>query len=131
MTILNNYSQLYWLTRLDGIKGFSVTVLVICGILSIATFLWVAIEGNWMDEEKLNPLKKWRNGLFIATFVFGLISIFIPTKNEMIFIYAGGKTMDFIDSDTSINKIPAQTTKIITDYLEKQIKETNEDGKKN
>lgn len=129
MTILNNYSQLYWLTRLDGIKGFSVTVLVICGILAFATFLFLAIEGEWMDKEKSKPLKKWRNGLFIATFVFGLISIFIPTKNEMIFIYAGGKTMDFIDIDTSINKIPAQTTKIITDYLEKQIKETNEDGR--
>ena len=36
---------------------------------------------------------------------------------------AGGKTMDFIESDTSINKIPAQTTKLITNYLEQQIKE--------
>ena len=50
-----------------------------------------------------------------------MFALFIPSKNDVIFIIAGGKTIDFIKSDTSINKIPAQTTKLITDYLQEQI----------
>lgn len=129
MTILNNYSQLYWLTRLDGLKAMFLTISVLSGIALGLTILFSIIMADIESEETIANVKKIRNYSilpFIISFIFATL---LPTKNEMIFIYAGGKTMDFIDSDTSINKIPAQTTKIITDYLEKQIKETNEDGR--
>jgi len=47
----------------------------------------------------------------------------MPSKNDMILIYAGGKTMDYVQKDTSLQKIPYQTTAIISDYLDKTIKE--------
>lgn len=49
------------------------------------------------------------------------IALLIPTKGEIIFISAGGKTIDFIKSDSSINKIPSQSTKLITDFMQDQI----------
>lgn len=52
-----------------------------------------------------------------------LVLIFLPTRNEVIAIYAGGKTLDFAQQDSSLAKIPAQTTEVISNYLDKMIKE--------
>ena len=58
-------------------------------------------------------------------FISIVLATFLPSKDDMILIYAGGKAMDFVQADSSINKIPAQTTKFIKDYLDKQVKELN------
>ena len=67
----------------------------------------------------------------VFTFFLGtLVSIFLPTQKEAVFIVAGGKTINFIQADTSIRKIPEQTTSIISTFLDKKIKELNDTEKK-
>ena len=116
---MNNYQKLYWLTRLDYLQG---TCLWFLFISTVAFCVIMAIYSDAYDTEK-KEAKKYKT-IALSIFIISLVgTIFIPSKNEVIFIFAGGKTMDFIQSDTSINKIPAQTTKLITDYLDNQIKE--------
>lgn len=50
-----------------------------------------------------------------------MLEVFVPTKNEAIVIIAGGKTLDFIKQDSSLNKIPSQTTAIISQFLQNEI----------
>lgn len=123
---MSNYSQLYWLTRLDAIYVTLFIGLLLSGLALIILHVVIAVESQWEDEK---IVAKWRKKLNKLLYIFIpclLLSLFMPSKQEVIFIYAGGKTMDFIQSDTSINKIPAQTTKLITDYLDKQIKDAKE-----
>lgn len=58
-----------------------------------------------------------------------MCGVFLPTQKEAIMIIAGGKTMDFIQKDTSVRKIPHQTTEFISEYLDKQIKELSKEAK--
>lgn len=133
---MDNYTALYWLTRLDGINnlvlGFGWICLVVALIVFIASRIGAdfdefhhgdellkRIDARGKFTKKIKPLIIW--GACLIT-----ISVFLPTKNDMILIYAGGKTMDYVQSDTSLQKIPYQTIKIISDYLEKQIEEVKD-----
>lgn len=126
---MTNYSKLYWFTRLDSVHDFLMVIIVISSIsifIYCLFYLFNAMDDG-IDGDDINTyVKKFGRTKTIAL-IFGIIALslisFIPTKNEMIFIYAGGKTMNFVEKDTSLNKIPAQTTKLITDYLEKQLKD--------
>ena len=121
---MSNYTQLYWLTRLDSINSFfGVSVFIsICIIL-----LYIIIKGvEYGDNEGHVDFTKRYGWILKSSVIIGIMgivgAIFVPTKNDMLLIYAGGKTMDYVQSDTSIAKIPYQTTKIISDYLDKTIK---------
>ena len=117
-------TQLYWLTRLDGIStafGVTSTILFVTSLILFIFYMCEATSDYDVNKELVANFKKWLNKSLIGFFVSLLFALFIPNKNDVIFIIAGGKTIDFVKNDTSINKIPAQTTKLITDYLQKQI----------
>lgn len=120
-------TQLYWLTRLDGISTIFTLISILSFVASLISLIFYLSEktSNYCrDEDLIKGLGKYLKYSLILFSFSTIISILTPTKNDVVFIIAGGKTIDFIKNDTSINKIPAQTTKIITDYLDKQIKET-------
>lgn len=128
---MSNYSKLYWLTRLDGINGFFIALDIISGVLILAIIIGCFISSDFDEYKKESEIKirkelrqKIRKKIPLLSVLLSLgiiISIFTPTKNEAIFIMAGGKTMDYVQSDTSLSKMPYQATKIISDYLQKQI----------
>lgn len=115
---MSNLAKMYWLTRLDNLH----TIFIVFSVISLVTALCLYAI-HYFEEIKIK-----RKGISIVTFfIFMLLCNFVPTKNEMILIYGGAKTMDFVQSDTSINKLPSQTTKIISDYLDKEIKSLKEE----
>lgn len=125
---MSNYSKLYWLTRLDNLQALFTVLLVVSGIILFIYYLLMIIscQGDKDDlkeySDNYGKYKKFALRVIIPTL---LISTILPSKDEVIFIVAGGKTMDFVQSDSSINKIPAQTTQLITKYLDEKLKEGN------
>ena len=137
---MNNYEKIYWLTRLDGINGFFTGMVTISIVLIIGIIIGSLISKDF-DEfyhgENLKSRIKVREQFtrkvryLVFTFFLGtLVSIFLPTQKDAVMIVAGGKTIDFIQQDTSIKKIPEQTTLLISNFFDKQIKELNEPTKK-
>ena len=129
---MNNYSKLYWFTRLDHFSDFIIAVAVLLIIIS-ATLLLRAYafkdksfsredEKKEIDAERKVALKKSKVLIPVA-FVIIMLTLFIPSKNEVIFIMAGGKTLDYVQSDTSLSKIPYKATEVIVNYLDKAIGE--------
>lgn len=122
---MNNYEKLYWLTRLDNFQFLLFTLLFICGC--VLFFYWIGYFINSDFEDDFEDYKEKFGGKAKLCTWIGVISAliltFLPSKDDAVLIFAGGKTMDFVEKDSSINKIPAQTTKIISQYLDKSIKE--------
>lgn len=126
---MSNYSKIYWLTRLDYLQGFFVTMSVLAGLLIVVHF---AIKMFSIDDgdDAYSLLNKTKRSLCLILCIFlALVSCFIPTKNEAILIMAGGKTLDYVQKDTSLSKVPYQTTAIISEYLDKTLKEMKSDKK--
>lgn len=128
---MNNYEKLYWLTRLDSING----LFCIIGVISFISLLvyYIGMACSCFDKEDIKEyFEQFGKTIKIAyplLVISLLITTFLPTKNEAILIVVGEKTLDFAQSDTSLAKIPAQTTKIILDYLDKELKQEKEEKK--
>jgi hypothetical protein len=128
---MNTYAKLYWLTRLDYLQGLflSIGILALLSIIAIFIYCEASTDGDYgYRDEKLTARIAFRKKLRLKIrwilptgIFFFFLNILTPSQNEAIFIVAGGKTIDFIKSDSSINKIPEQTTKIVSDFLQKQI----------
>lgn len=121
---MSSYSQLYWLTRLDSFQGMFIAVAIISGI--VLAVYWICkmvllAQDGWEDSSLRSISRGKMVPLAIIFPIFVVIGMLIPTRNEAIFIIAGGKTIDFIKKDSSINRIPEQSTKLITDFMQKQI----------
>lgn len=123
---MSSYAKMYWLTRLDKLNTIFVLFLL-AGVvlLGLVVITWLALEEKERGKSKLKLRRLKIIG--VISFIIGITGTsFCPTKVEAIEIIAGGKVIDFVQSDTSINKIPAQSTKVITDYLNNIIKESAE-----
>lgn len=135
---MDNYTKLYWLTRLENINNFFITCTVTSIALIVIISIYWLIHKEWDSfsselAERIAYRKKLvnkRKFLFVVLFVCSMGMVLIPTQKEAVLIFAGGKTMDFIQQDTSIKKIPAQTTLLISTFFEKQIKELTEEDSK-
>jgi hypothetical protein len=123
---MNNYEKIYWLTRLENIETFFTVILTVGSIFiagrAVMRFI-IAIEG-----EDFKPLKWYKHLIFWPIYVSSILGlVLVPTQKEAIIIFAGGKTIDFIQSDSSIQKIPHQTTEIISKFMENEILEMNKE----
>ena len=49
-----------------------------------------------------------------------------PNKTDLIYILAGGKTLDFVKTNKSIQEIPGNTTEIVNNVLKLGVKELEE-----
>jgi hypothetical protein len=125
-----NYSkQIYWLTRLDGIHRLFDTIMIL-SILGLVIYMVIKL----IDYVELNEGTKrpW----LVATCIFFLSisaigKTFLPTTKEAIFIVAGGKTLDYITTDTSVNKIPDKLANITTTWLDQKLDELKKSDHKN
>lgn len=84
-------STVYWITRLDGIHNFLISLCIITGILAVLSLItffatFMVSEG----EEDFHPAMKFElRTCFISIAllaVFFLVSVFVPTTKEMAMI---------------------------------------------
>ena len=68
-------------------------------------------------------MKRWSIPFLI---LFILLQIALPSKTDLIYIVAGGKTLDFVKTDKSIQEIPGNTTEIVNNVLKLGVKELEE-----
>ena len=122
---------LYFLNRLDAFRTV-LTILLVIGILGIITY-YVARAFSPVtkkDVDDFNIMYRWRRRTLITLIFVGIGGLtFIPTTKQMIFIIAGGKTLDYVSKDKSLRKIPGQVTEITTEWLDKKLKEIQADVK--
>lgn len=122
---------LYFLNRLDAFRTV-LTILLVIGILGIITY-YVARAFSTVtkkDVDDFNIMYRWRRRTLITLIFVGIGGLtFIPTTKQMIFIIAGGKTLDYVSKDKSLRKIPGQVTEITTEWLDKKLKEIQADVK--
>jgi uncharacterized membrane protein YesL len=119
--------KMYWLTRLDTIQNLFLAILIIGIILLVFYYIQMISLYDCSDEKEYTDFIRKSRVSKISMFITILISVsvltFLPSKDDMIYIFVGGKTINFVQSDTSINKLPAQTTKMISNYLDRKIKD--------
>ena len=129
---MSNIALIYWLTRLSSISGFLLTLGVISAVIvgigilgySLAILDWASDE----DEIRFRAIRKrFINKTWIPILLF-IFYILTPNTKEAMLIIAGGKTMDYVQSDTALKKIPYKATEMILKKMDEYIDETAKDN---
>jgi hypothetical protein len=117
------YSIIYWITRLDYVLGFATGVLIVFGMIAMVGFINADFDGAKKDF-----FKQLKKNIYIPVVAI-LILLFVPSKNDAILIYAGGKAYEYVKSDTSLQKLPYQTTEYLKLVFQKEINELKKEAK--
>lgn len=117
-------SMLYWATRLDYIRGFSLVLCLACVVFLVAVFITrVQITRPYTEDEQ-HTLRSLRIAAFVGVglWVILILSIIlVPSTAE----YAAIKLIPRISNSQPMQKLPEDLEKfypLVKDYLERQLK---------
>jgi hypothetical protein len=131
---MSNMALIYWLTRLSSISdlffglGMLSSIFIFVGVLAY-TFMIMDFPSDEDEIEYKQKRKKFFNKIWVPILFF-VLNILTPNTKEAMLIIAGGKTMDYVQSDTSLQKIPYKATELILKKMEEYIDETTSDSTK-
>lgn len=120
---MTNTFKIYLLTRLDSVNDllFTLGILLLCYYLIIIAYYGHDVYFYEKDDH-MKKVNKYKNRLIIPVILFSICAL-IPSTKETILIMAGGKTMDYVQKDTSLQNIPYKTTELILKKIEEEINE--------
>ena len=124
-------NEIYWITRLDGIRGF-LTVMAIVSFF-IAFFLIVFVcNRDEIDDESWDYKRylKYSKVCILVTIVSCVINIFIPTTNQALFIYGVGGTIDYIKLNETAKQLPDKCIKALDKWVDNLNEEKQENKQK-
>ena len=123
--------EIYWLTRLEGIRTLAVILLALAVIVFVIWMIsyFATLDGfSSSDHEKVKAIgKKYAWKFFAVVFFSFAVTTFVPEKREMLLIYGVGGTIDYIKSNDQAKQLPDKLIKKIDKLLE--IEDDNEEEK--
>ena len=135
-------NELYWITRLDAICNFLITIAVVSFIISVVMCAF-AIHNRFVAEEcleggkyynccmqKFKMFSNYFKRFIFVTIIACLINFFIPTTNEALMIYGGGGTIDHIKSNETAKQLPDKCIKALDKWVDNLNEEKQENKQK-
>lgn len=138
---MNWYKLFYWLTVADNAKSFFVVFIIIfTGISLVSTIINFVCRGKEFDststDDEVKDAKiaakasrKWIMWSYPFMVIFWALYVFTPSKTDSLIIICGGAVGNFITSDSSSAKIPADLTRYLHMSFEKEIMDLDSDTK--
>lgn len=131
----NWYHIFYWLSVADNVKNFfdvfSNIFTWFAVILTIIMIIMTGIKINeGLDTDEKNDFNRWFGyfrSLLITCVIFTAITwagfVMVPSKRDCYVIVAGGAVGNFIQSDSSAQKIPTEALQLLRDKMRQESKE--------
>ena len=134
-------TEIYWITRLDAICNFLITIAVVSFVISVvigAFSMYNRFAADDYEEggkyynchmQRFKIFLNYFKRSIIVTLVLTVINIFIPTKNEALLIYGVGGTIDYIKSNDTAKQLPDKCIKALDKWVENLNEEKKQDKK--
>ena len=134
-------NEIYWITRLDAICNFLITIAVVSFVISVvigAFSMYNRFAADDYEEggkyynchmQRFKIFLNYFKRSIIVTLVLTVINIFIPTKNEALLIYGVGGTIDYIKSNDTAKQLPDKCIKALDKWVENLNEENKQDKK--
>lgn len=109
-------SELYWLTRLEGIEVLLVLGIVFGSILFLAGGIGSLV---WADDEDMTRrfIKVFKAGL-ITLVISVILKIFIPTEKDAFLILGLGGTLDYLQNSEVAKELPDKCINALDAWVE-------------
>jgi hypothetical protein len=113
-------SEIYWLTRLDGLSTL-LYVLMSLGI--IMTFISGICYFAANREEEVKASSSYFRWGVVTTVFIAFSAVMIPNSKEAFMIYGIGSTVDYLKSNEVAKNLPDQCIKYLDAWVEKIIED--------
>ena len=113
----------YWMNVLGNIHGFAFVLLIIFVIFYIFMLISVLVTccETTFDEFPKRHLIILKKTVIPAIIVI-MLSIFVPSKKEFLFIYGVGGTIDYIKENPTAKQLPDKFIKVMDNWADMQLK---------
>ena len=109
-------TELYWITRLDGLQGFFLVLFLIS--VGIALFSFIAWYGDEFDRNR-----HWK--IFKITFSIAFISalglIFVPSTKDALIIYGVGGTVEYLRDNPTAQQLPDKCVEALDKFVDEYL----------
>lgn len=116
-------NTLYWLNVLGNIHGFAFSLLIILiifyALMVISTI--VACCDNDFNEFPKRHLNIFKKSVIPAIIII-MLSLFVPSKKELLFIYGAGGTIDYIKENPTAKQLPDKFIRVMDNWADMQLK---------
>lgn len=116
-------NTLYWLNVLGNIHGFAFSLLIVLvifyAIMTISTIVTYC-ETDCKEFPKLH-LNIFKKSVMPAIIII-MLTLFVPSKKELLFIYGVGGTFDYIKENPTAQKLPDKFIKVMDNWADMQLK---------
>lgn len=111
-------NEIYWITRLDVLRGFLTGMAVILGIICFSVGLLAILDGK--DEIIMSRAQRRKILLrsLVAFVVFALGSAFTPSMKEMMLIWGLGNTVDYLQENETVQQLPDKCVKALEAWVD-------------
>ena len=133
---MNWYTLFYLFSILDKLSNAFMTGAVLCTIAFVVlTITWFVNKDRLTNHNRTDG-EHWLNVIrwplrtsIVLGILFWLLIIFTPTRKDMIIIIAGGAVGEFVTSDSSAQKLPADITRFLRGEILKATAELSDEAK--
>ena len=116
-------STLYWIHVLGSLSTVASILATFFGIVTV--FLIIAYMVNKYDDkpEVAKVCGRWSIGILFLFIFNTIVSVFIPSKEELYLIYGVGGTIDYLRNNPTAAQLPDKTIKMLDlmadEYIDK------------
>lgn len=123
--------ELYWISVIGSLDIWVATIAALgCIFTGVLIVLFIIASNDEYSDMKPEKMKSYA---ITSSIVFGimiLVSILLPSKDEMYVIYGVGTVIDYVRENPEAQKLPDKTIKFLNavadDYLSKSESQEND-----
>ena len=116
-------NEIYWITVLGSLHTVAFIIFaIIAGVAILCVCILIATMGTY-DEDEINEIakrkiKKITISSLIIGFIMLMISIFIPSKQDMYLIYGVGNVIDYCQDNPKVKELPDKAVEALDIWLD-------------
>ena len=116
-------NEIYWITVLSSLHTVAFIIFaIIAGIAILCVCILIATMGTYdadeIDEIAKRKIKKITISSLIIGFIMLMISIFIPSKQDMYLIYGVGNVIDYCQDNPKVKELPDKAVEALNIWLD-------------
>ena len=116
-------SEIYWITVLSNLHTVAFIIFIIAtGIAILCICILIATMGTY-DADEIDTIigrkvKKITISSLIVGFIMLMITIFIPSKQDMYLIYGAGNVIDYCQDNPKVKELPDKAVEALNTWLD-------------
>ena len=123
-------SELYWIRVAGALSDLSIVFMIASVALVMIYLVWLVVWCDTLEEAQryfnLYHHKFFRRVVGVVLIISCLGVVFVPTKKEMLAIYAAGTIVDYVQDNKEAQKVPDKAVKALNKYLDDFLNENKE-----